>query len=710
MTKVVTFYSYKGGVGRTMALVNTAFVLAKKGWRVLMADFDLEAPGMTHFFSGMLPHSQKMPKHDAIDLLLHAKRDLEKAQGNPGVPRPPRSLADYVVNIALPDEWLERIDRLIPYRNGRVDLIPATLEALTRGQETLESGPSHDYVKRIDELDLPGLFSETGPGHQFGYHVHQFFLDARFKTAGDILFTMRKQVHGAYDIVLLDSRTGLNEISGLCIGPMSDALVVCCGLNRQNVQGVRYFMDKAGLFDKEKAKPYWVIAGPVPPWRTVESKARVQEMGEALRTETIFEVPYHPAAAISETIFVLTEPGEAISETYQVFGSRLAEELSPPPPPKYRTGHDFSLHPEEVEFWRILAEEDEQKSMRRCANLLTEMHRSGQNFRYIFGEKTGIPTANTLIALPRRDEIVEQERLLKELPLAAAVSAYRLQSDRPFRLAWKLLPVLDDTNARHRVAVGLTYFQLRVLGSLPEKELVGKAFDVLTREADRKSLQLLSKEDQILRIDALATAIYIDGYGKVWRVFGRTDATCEALSGLLGAESGLVFGNFANLTPWAWASWYPQLILATSKATFDDKHREILTKAIKKIRIFDGFHQWFFPANGNEGLSRNILTQNISLRVNLGLGETFGGTRPLLNIPSLMVSATALVKGPKGIKDILDWVALARLAYGYAWRVMVDWRHLECVKNEPSFVAFLQQEDEMVNEIESAIDKGVYAL
>ena len=43
---VVTFYSYKGGVGRTLALLNVAYELADSGQRVLVVDFDLEAPAI----------------------------------------------------------------------------------------------------------------------------------------------------------------------------------------------------------------------------------------------------------------------------------------------------------------------------------------------------------------------------------------------------------------------------------------------------------------------------------------------------------------------------------------------------------------------------------------------------------------------------------------------------------------------------------------
>ena len=52
MGSITTFYSYKGGVGRTMALANVAVLLARKQKRVLTIDWDLEAPGLERYFSG----------------------------------------------------------------------------------------------------------------------------------------------------------------------------------------------------------------------------------------------------------------------------------------------------------------------------------------------------------------------------------------------------------------------------------------------------------------------------------------------------------------------------------------------------------------------------------------------------------------------------------------------------------------------------------
>src|SRR5207249_4439185 len=50
MASFVTFYSYKGGTGRTLALANVAVLLAQWGHRVLAIDWDLEAPGLHHYF------------------------------------------------------------------------------------------------------------------------------------------------------------------------------------------------------------------------------------------------------------------------------------------------------------------------------------------------------------------------------------------------------------------------------------------------------------------------------------------------------------------------------------------------------------------------------------------------------------------------------------------------------------------------------------
>ena len=55
--QVITFYSYKGGTGRTMAMANVAWIIASNGKRVLAVDWDLESPGLHKFFHPFLDES-----------------------------------------------------------------------------------------------------------------------------------------------------------------------------------------------------------------------------------------------------------------------------------------------------------------------------------------------------------------------------------------------------------------------------------------------------------------------------------------------------------------------------------------------------------------------------------------------------------------------------------------------------------------------------
>src|SRR5882724_4924556 len=51
---ITTFYSYKGGTGRSMALANFAWIMAASGKHVLAMDWDLEAPGLHRYFRPFL--------------------------------------------------------------------------------------------------------------------------------------------------------------------------------------------------------------------------------------------------------------------------------------------------------------------------------------------------------------------------------------------------------------------------------------------------------------------------------------------------------------------------------------------------------------------------------------------------------------------------------------------------------------------------------
>ena len=65
---IISFFSFKGGVGRTSTLVATALTLARNGHRVAIVDLDLEAPGLATIFS-----PDDVDNQGVIDYLLEKK-------------------------------------------------------------------------------------------------------------------------------------------------------------------------------------------------------------------------------------------------------------------------------------------------------------------------------------------------------------------------------------------------------------------------------------------------------------------------------------------------------------------------------------------------------------------------------------------------------------------------------------------------------------
>src|ERR1039457_1976434 len=92
--ETVAFYSYKGGVGRTLLVANTAQFLAMSGRRVVALDLDLEAPGLHQKLGNhvVLSRARSGQLTGAVDELLCA---LEHESPN-------RNIRETAVEVSLP--------------------------------------------------------------------------------------------------------------------------------------------------------------------------------------------------------------------------------------------------------------------------------------------------------------------------------------------------------------------------------------------------------------------------------------------------------------------------------------------------------------------------------------------------------------------------------------------------------------------------------
>ena len=198
--KIVTFYSYKGGTGRSMALANAAWILASQGQRVLVIDWDLEAPGLHRYYCPFLEDSELIHTNGLIDFFsefVNASRVIVHGSAN-STPKaswfqPYTDLLRYAIPVDYEFEG-----------KGCIDFVPA-------GRQ----GPA--YGLNVGNFQWTEFYNSLGGG---------IFLEA-----------VKQRLRNEYDYILIDSRTGLSDTSGICTVQMPDELVVFFTLNRQSVEG-----------------------------------------------------------------------------------------------------------------------------------------------------------------------------------------------------------------------------------------------------------------------------------------------------------------------------------------------------------------------------------------------------------------------------------------------------------------------------------------
>ena len=187
---VTTFYSFKGGVGRSMALANAAVELAKRGRRVLVVDFDLEAPGLDTFD---VLHPRK-----AVPGIIDFVREYLDSDRAPDAKRFIAPLPAKRFMAPLPD---------VGDQGGKLWIMPSGAQKPT-------------YPAHFNEIDWAELYDKRD-----GYLLFE-----------DLKAQWEKAVNPDY--VLIDSRTGHTDTGGICTRQLPDAVAILFFPNEQNLRGL----------------------------------------------------------------------------------------------------------------------------------------------------------------------------------------------------------------------------------------------------------------------------------------------------------------------------------------------------------------------------------------------------------------------------------------------------------------------------------------
>ncbi len=198
----ITFYSFKGGVGRTMALVNVAAELVRRGRKVLVVDFDLEAPGLTTYKHLQPPK----PSPGVVEYVTEFMRTNE----SPDVSR-------FVYPVDL-TSVLSRHRRRKSHKP-----VPDTGSRELTGQLWVMPAGKGDaaYGAALAAINWNSLYENR--------HGYLFFEDTKLQWEKSF----------QPDYVLIDSRTGHSDVGGICTRQLADAVVLMFSPNKQNLLGLR---------------------------------------------------------------------------------------------------------------------------------------------------------------------------------------------------------------------------------------------------------------------------------------------------------------------------------------------------------------------------------------------------------------------------------------------------------------------------------------
>lgn len=204
--KTITFYSYKGGTGRTLALANLAVCLSRLGKNVCVLDFDFEAPGLHHKLANSLEETKV--ECGALDYIWEYVKS--------GYTKLPDSIRKYARQIKIGSSE----------ENGIIHLIPAGNVQATEYREKITSSKWHTVF----------CFMREGLLESYPSMNKKFFEQMKEN--------IEAQLVPKPDYLLVDSRTGIIEKAGVvCTQLWADKVVYLFLNNQENKEGIRLNWD-----------------------------------------------------------------------------------------------------------------------------------------------------------------------------------------------------------------------------------------------------------------------------------------------------------------------------------------------------------------------------------------------------------------------------------------------------------------------------------
>lgn len=288
---VATFYSFKGGVGRTTLLVNVAHALAARGERVVIWDLDLEAPGV-HHFPGLEP-----PEKPWQAGFLEWMSDTPLGDGAEPSPEWPSASSLRALT--------DRVYAADGRGRGKMFVLPA-------------HGTAADIGRVHAAVDWAELFVRR-PWH--GVHL--------FKRVRDALIARFDA-----SFLLVDSRTGVTDLGGLLTGFLPDCTVLVGNYSAQSTHGLRgvyvaldHFANDKHLDElrRDHKLERLIVASPVPSSEVARERgrARWRDGFPGVAPRSSIEVPLVENLLYAEDVLVRSAPSSDAARAY----TRVAEQL-----------------------------------------------------------------------------------------------------------------------------------------------------------------------------------------------------------------------------------------------------------------------------------------------------------------------------------------------------------------------------------------------